>query len=63
MRNRFGISADFAGEGAGVCWEVMAGNGMIRRSQRNGLRRGVFPALVFSSACPFRVGAFFDYAV
>ena len=63
MGNRFGISAGFAGDGARVCREVMARDGVVVWSSRNGLRRGVFPALAGGGSLPSQRAAFFVYAV
>ena len=34
MRNRFGISAEFAGDGARVCREVIAGDDVVLAMER-----------------------------
>ena len=63
MRYWFGISTEFAGDGAGVCREVMPGVEIVRRSRRNGLRYGVFPAPAGGGSLCSSLRAFFDYAV
>ena len=54
MRNRAGISADFAGNGAGVCRKVMSRAG--EHLTANGLRRGVFPALAVGGSLLSELG-------
>ena len=42
MGNRFGISAEFVGDGARVCQEVVAENGVVLAAER--FMTWVFPA-------------------